>query len=359
MVPGETELGGVGVKMTFDIKHHVEHNGTEKGILSSLLNPDILCFRELWRAFKKNTGSPEKFSSVLREAISTSEVHRIKGRYKPYHQRKLCWLVPTKLHEKLLDEFKTTDYGRYLDFTRFVKIKKRIKKMRKHLVEEFVAAAKRMGLGVEQHEIEFLTNGTLIREKYWALRVPGVGSFVLVFRQFNSRDVSLCDVWRELGVAKALYALRIVGRKTDFVRADKIEAEFRYPEVTPATKPVPLVVVAPEVNTEHLRKVGVQALYINGPRYVPGFADIRSNYHGQVKTRKGLRVGLEIALESFVFFLFKRRYPRAKDAYVIFRMKRCGIVFERDETSLADFLPEKLKQPIVVEGSHEFPERPP
>lgn len=309
-----------------------------------LLNPTPLCYRESWRGFKRETGRPERFSATLNKVLEDGRVHIVRSHYAPYNKKKLCFLVNRKVHEKLSNEFGTNDYGRYIRFDRFSEIKRRRRLMRKHLVEEFVAVAKGHGLGVGQRKIEFLANGTLIRERYWELRVPGAGSFVLVFRQFNCRDVTLCDLRRELGVARALYALRIAGRKVDFTRADKIEPESRHPEVTPATKPVSLVIVAPEVNAEYLGSVGIRALYVNGPRYVPGFSDPRSNYFGQVRTRRGLRIGLEFALRRFVFFIFKRRFPRARNAYVIFRMRRCGIVFERSNVSLADFLPERLNQ---------------
>lgn len=316
-----------------------------KQIIINELNPNILAYRELWRAFKQKSGHPEKFSATLNAAIGCGDITKVQSHYAPYNKRKLCFLVDQKTHEKLTDEFGTNKYGKHLRFDRFSKIKRRRKLMRKHLVEEFARAARAMGLSVRQLNIKFIYDGAFVNERYWELGVPGAGRFVLAFRQFNCRPVTRCDIaCQELLVARAIYAEGVACQETELVTADKIRPEDRYPEILPTTKPAQIVIVAPEVDSKYLRKHRVNALYINGPRYVPGFADLRSNYHKQVKTRRGLRIGLEFALRKFVFFVFKRRFPKAKNIYVIFRMKRCGIVFECSDVSLADFLPERLNR---------------
>jgi hypothetical protein len=312
-----------------------------------MLGPDVLSYRELWRLYRwvwRGTES-KRFSAALNEALGGGVV-RVRSRYAPYNKKKICWLLNEELHEKLSGEFGTDNYGEFLDFTRFSRIKHLRKLMRKHLVEEFCSAAKRLGLGVTQREIEFIDGGALIRQRYWELRVPRFGRFVLAFRQFNCRPVYKCDLWEELWVCRAIFAEGIACRRTGLVTADRIRPKDRHPEVLPTTKGVRICVAAPETDVGHLRRhAGVRAFYVSVPRYVPGFKDPRSNYRGQVTTRRRLYFGILEGLKKLVWGLFKALHLGKRDRYILYVIQRCGIRFEPEIRSLADLLPDRLPKP--------------
>lgn len=330
--------------------------------LLDMLGPDVLSYRELWRLYRwvwRGTES-RRFSAALNEALGSSGVVRVRSRYAPYNKRKICWLLNEGLHEKLSGEFGGEDYGKFLDFTRFSRIKHLRKTMHKHLVGEFCSAARKLGLGVRQHEIEFIDKGALIRQRYWELRVPRAGRFVLAFRQFNCRLVYKCDLFEELWVCRAIFAEGIACRRTGLVTADRIRPEDRHPEVLPTTRGVRICVVAPETDVGYLRRhAGVRAFYVSVPRYVPGFKDSRSNYRGQVTTRRRLYLGIIEGLRKLIRALFKMFYRGKRDKYVLYMIQRHGIRFEPEVKSLADLLPDRLPKPNSDRIPVPKPVRPP